>query len=43
MHALEILNAVGVPEEPDQDTPEEEHQRRVLAGYKAALHSMFYA
>lgn len=38
-HAEEVLQAAGIHERlPDHS--EEEHQTRVLAGYKAALHSM---
>lgn len=36
-HAREILNAAGIHEQDDPD--DQQHQTRVLAGYKAALHS----
>ena len=38
-HAEEVLEAAGIRERRDGDT-DEEHETRVLAGYKAALHSM---
>lgn len=38
-HAEEVLQAAGIHERHPEHT-DEEHQTRVLAGYKAALHSM---
>jgi len=37
-HAQEVLEAAGIHGRHDDDT-DEEHEMRVLAGYKAALHS----
>ncbi|KAG9316462.1 hypothetical protein JVU11DRAFT_2496 [Chiua virens] len=38
-HAEEVLQAAGILER-DPDHTDEQHQVRVIAGYKAALHSM---
>ena len=38
-HAQEILEANGYTFERATDITEDEHERRVLAGYKAAIHS----
>ena len=38
-HAREILEADGYTVEPGEGVTEDEHQTRVLAGYKAALHN----
>ena len=38
-HAREVLEAAGYTVERDPDVSEDEHEKRVLAGYKAALHS----
>ncbi len=38
-HAREILEADGYTVEPAEGVTEDEHQTRVLAGYKAALHN----
>ena len=37
-HAEEVLRAAGVEEISDET--EDEYRKRVMAGYKAALHSM---
>jgi hypothetical protein len=37
-HAREVLEAAGIQHKLDTHS-EEEHQHRVLAGYKAAIHS----
>ena len=41
-HAEEVLQAAGIDERQPGHT-DEEHLTRVLAGYKAALHSMLWA
>lgn len=38
-HAREVLEAAGYTIERATDIPKDEHEKRVLAGYKAALHS----
>ena len=38
-HAREILEADGYTVEPGPGVTQDEHQTRVLAGYKAALHN----
>lgn len=38
-HAREVLEAAGYTFERDEGVSEDEHMMRVLAGYKAALHS----
>ena len=38
-HAREILEADGYTVEPGPGITQDEHQTRVLAGYKAALHN----
>lgn len=39
-HAREILAADGYQEDRPEGVTEDEHQKRVNAGYKAALNSM---
>lgn len=41
-HAEEVLQAAGIHERHPGHT-DEEHQTRVLAGYKASLHSTWWA
>ena len=38
-HAREVLEAAGYTVEPAPGVSQSEHETRVLAGYKAALHS----
>lgn len=38
-HAREVLEAAGYTVEPGPGVSQTEHETRVLAGYKAALHS----
>ncbi len=40
-HAREILAAAGIDVEPASEAERDEHEVRVLAGYKAALHSEY--
>ena len=40
-HAREVLEAAGYTVERTADIPEDEHEKRVIAGYKAALHSKY--
>lgn len=41
-HAREVLEAAGIQRKLDTHS-EEEHQHRVLAGYKAAIHSKIHS
>lgn len=41
-HAKEVLSAAGYQVEKPSDSTDEEHETRVMAGYKAALASMWH-
>lgn len=40
-HAREVLEAAGYTFDKGEGVTEDEHETRVLAGYKAALHSEY--